>query len=74
MITGDGELIFDQLDQAAELQRSLNEHALEVQLSKHDFNSESNLECIDCLSLIPEARRNIGGMKRCVYCQEKLER
>ena len=59
----------DPLDIASELQLSLNDSSLRVALNKIDFDSPSALFCIDCDAPIPERRRALGGVKRCVECQ-----
>lgn len=37
------------------------------------FNTASLLECQDCGEEIPSKRRAIGGVKRCVDCQNHFE-
>lgn len=41
--------------------------------SKH-FDSPSEEYCIDCGEEIPQKRRNLGGVKRCIDCQTAFER
>lgn len=37
------------------------------------FNTASLVECQDCGEEIPSKRRAIGGVKRCVDCQNHFE-
>jgi phage/conjugal plasmid C-4 type zinc finger TraR family protein len=38
------------------------------------FDKPSSLECLDCGEDIPERRRSLGGVTRCVDCQNNIER
>jgi phage/conjugal plasmid C-4 type zinc finger TraR family protein len=38
------------------------------------FDKPSLLECLDCGEDIPERRRSLGGVTRCVDCQNNIER
>ena len=41
---------------------------------KYDFNRPPLTECIECGEPIPEARQRLGGVTRCVECQELEDR
>jgi RNA polymerase-binding transcription factor DksA len=56
-----------------------NEFASEVEAAYRDEGiaaarralvGESRAECIDCEATIPELRRSLGGVIRCLDCQE----
>lgn len=38
------------------------------------FDQPSLTECIDCDEDIPERRRRLGGVSRCIDCQSVIER
>ncbi len=38
------------------------------------FNEPSYHECLDCGEDIPYKRQQLGGVKRCIDCQNVLER
>lgn len=51
-----------------------HEDTLDLIIAKRvKFDGESELECIDCDAEIPIKRRNLGGVKRCIYCQGVFE-
>ena len=64
----------EQFDQASALEEKAREIALDEAKRQIDFISESEENCIRCDDEIPEARRKIGGVKRCVECQTWYER
>ena len=64
----------DQFDRASELEEKAREIALDEAKRQIDFISESEKECIRCDEKIPEDRRKIGGVKRCIGCQEWYEK
>lgn len=37
------------------------------------FDSPSKDECVDCGGMIPLERQKLGGVERCVYCQNSVE-
>lgn len=37
------------------------------------FDNQSNLECDDCGREIPEQRRKLGSVTRCIGCQTEYE-
>lgn len=58
----------------ADIASTLSEQDLDHALSniKH-FNHVSNYECEDCGEEIPEQRRELGAVTRCIGCQTELE-
>ena len=45
-------------------------HSLKVALDNRvKFNTPSEIECIECGNDIPERRRKVGGILRCIDCQ-----
>lgn len=48
-----------------QMQQSIN--------ARTQFEAESNYECEDCDNKIPEQRRALKGVTRCVQCQTKFE-
>lgn len=63
-----------QFDEAQELELFWRELSLARQLSKTSFHLVSSATCCDCEDEIPKARRDIGGIGRCVECQTRFER
>jgi RNA polymerase-binding transcription factor DksA len=59
----------DPLDNAADLQASENESALQAQLSKNRFHLKSLTHCMDCDVEIEQKRQALGGVKRCTECE-----
>ncbi|MDC5354797.1 TraR/DksA C4-type zinc finger protein [Acinetobacter baumannii] len=37
------------------------------------FDDQSNIECEECGTVIPEQRRKLGGVTRCIGCQTEFE-
>lgn len=67
----------DDLDRAAALEQQQRQRALEAQRRRGGFDRPSLEKCEECGEAIPWARREIGGVTRCVECQafaEKRER
>lgn len=58
----------------ADIASTLSEQDLDIALAniKH-FDQVSNYECGDCGAEIPEQRRKIGEVTRCIGCQSTLE-
>lgn len=59
----------DFLDNAAELQATLNNTALQHQLSKNRFHLKSLTHCTDCDVEIEQERQALGGVERCTECE-----
>lgn len=64
----------DWLDRAKEREELERELALSAQLARVDFSAPSLSDCHDCGEPIPEARRALGGVTRCVACQSVFEK
>ncbi|MCM2317951.1 MAG: TraR/DksA C4-type zinc finger protein [Pseudomonas sp.] len=64
----------DWLDRAKEREELERELALKAQRARADFSAPSLSECQDCDEPIPEARRALGGVTRCVACQTLFEK
>ncbi|WP_041599039.1 hypothetical protein [Hahella chejuensis] len=60
----------DILDQAAELQEKLNAQALARQRAGSTLGQPSRAVCIDCEDAIPPLRQQLGGVSRCVECED----
>ena len=63
----------DDADHAQRLEEKQRELALK------NIRGQSSLKvsekfCVECGVRIPEARRNLGGIKLCIDCQTDLER
>lgn len=63
----------DDLDRASELEQLQRDHALQLHRSMFDSNKPSRTHCMDCGGEIPEKRRALGGVKRCVCCARYVE-
>lgn len=65
----------DAADQAGQIMEErageLDRHVAKLRAS---MNGPSATWCVDCDELIPHARRALGGVRRCVGCQELFER
>lgn len=59
----------DFLDNAVELQATLNATAVQHQLSKNKFHIKSLTHCTDCDVEIEQARQALGGVERCTECE-----
>lgn len=59
----------DNLDEAVDLQATLNSTALQAQLSKNTFHILSLTHCTDCGFEIDQKRQALGGVKRCTECE-----
>lgn len=64
----------DILDNAVDLQATLNATALEHQLKQNRFHLVSREECIDCDIAIDPKRRALGGVERCTECEGDHQR
>ncbi|THG81506.1 TraR/DksA family transcriptional regulator [Pseudomonas sp. A-1] len=64
----------DWLDRAKEREELERELALNAQRAMADFSAPSLDECAECGEPIPEARRALGGVTRCVACQTLFEK
>lgn len=62
----------DQADNADQFIESLTARGLAA--VKRQYRGPSRTYCIDCEDVIPHARRAVGGVLRCITCQEILER
>lgn len=47
---------------------------IDVSAISAKFNKPSEEFCIDCDIEIPSKRRQLGGVERCIHCQELEER
>lgn len=63
----------DILDEASELSDMYLQKALAEHFKKQDGHDSFEF-CIDCEDEIPEARRKLKGVKRCIYCQDDYEK
>lgn len=64
----------DWMDRAQQREALELERALNARLAAIREPGQSLTDCIDCDDEIPEARRALGGIRRCVPCQTKHER
>ncbi|MNJ32847.1 hypothetical protein D3C77_275230 [compost metagenome] len=61
-------------DRAQALEQRERDQAIAAALSRARSTGPSLTHCEDCGGEIPEARRALGGMIRCVPCQSHFER
>lgn len=61
-------------DRAQALEQRQRDQAIEAALAGARASGPSLTHCNDCDSEIPEARRALGGMTRCVACQTTFEK
>lgn len=59
----------DILDNAVDLQATLNSTAVKYQLSKNKFHLKSLTHCTDCDFEIEQERQALGGVQRCTECE-----
>jgi len=59
----------DDVDIATEMMQEVDVSAISAK-----FLLPSEEFCIDCDIEIPQKRRDLGGVERCVHCQELIER
>lgn len=59
-------MMTDFLDKAKESEENTLQQIIDRRV---DVNTPSEINCIDCDAKIPEKRRAIGGIKRCMLCQ-----
>lgn len=64
----------DLFDRAAELEEQHRQRALDAQGRRCDFQKPSLANCQECGEEIPAERQAVGGVTRCVPCQESFER
>lgn len=62
----------DMADQAGELIERRTQEAM-ARLEQGKAKGPSLAFCVDCDDEIPEKRRAMGGVRRCVCCQEVFE-
>lgn len=62
---------FDRAQALEQLRRDL---AIAAVRDRRAATGPSLTDCTDCGDEIPEARRALGGMRRCVPCQQRHER
>ena len=61
----------DAVDRATEL----NEERLQAALENRPNMARPSAQfCVDCDELIPPERQAVGGVRRCVPCQEQHEK
>jgi phage/conjugal plasmid C-4 type zinc finger TraR family protein len=61
-------------DRAQALEQRQRDQAIAAQLAQARPAGPSLTHCQDCDNEIPQARRALGGMVRCVSCQSTFER
>lgn len=61
-------------DRAQALEQRQRDQAIAAALAQARSTGPSQADCQDCGDEIPEARRALGGMSRCVPCQTLFER
>ncbi|WP_103463420.1 TraR/DksA family transcriptional regulator [Pseudomonas putida] len=61
-------------DRAQALEQRQRDQAIAAAKARPRSTGPSLEECQDCGSEIPEARRALGGMSRCVPCQITFEK
>ncbi|AZD95322.1 MULTISPECIES: TraR/DksA C4-type zinc finger protein [Pseudomonas] len=61
-------------DRAQDLEQRQRDQAIAAQLAQARSTGPSLTHCEDCNREIPEARRALGGMIRCVPCQTTFEK
>ena len=64
----------DILDNAVDLQATLNSTALQHQLASNKFHLPSLTHCMDCDVEIEHERRALGGVERCTECEGYYQR
>ncbi|WP_252092476.1 TraR/DksA family transcriptional regulator [Pseudomonas sp. MWU13-3659] len=61
-------------DRAQALEQRQRDQAIAAVLQQARMTGPSLTHCEDCDGEIPEARRALGGMTRCVPCQSTFEK
>lgn len=61
-------------DRAQALEQRQRDKAITAALARARSTGPSLTHCEDCGEEIPEARRALGGMTRCVPCQSTFEK
>lgn len=62
----------DVIDRACDLEQFHRDKAIDA--ARKNANKPSRLDCLDCENEIPKARRDVGGIDRCITCQTLLEK
>lgn len=62
----------DQFDYAQDIEMNARNAAIEAQRGK--VSTISTTHCVDCGEAIPQERQAIGGVCRCIECQQYVER
>lgn len=58
----------DEFDRASQVEEKHRQSCIQAVL-KH-ARQKSREECLDCDQPIPQKRRDVGGIVRCIKCQE----
>ncbi|WP_060538518.1 TraR/DksA family transcriptional regulator [Pseudomonas sp. NBRC 111125] len=61
-------------DRAQDMEQRQRDQAISAALARARPTGPSLTHCEDCDGEIPEARRALGGMTRCVPCQSTFEK
>lgn len=61
-------------DRAQALEQRQRDQAITAALARARSTGPSLTHCEDCDEEIPEARRALGGMTRCIPCQSTFEK
>lgn len=61
-------------DRAQDMEQRERDQAITAVLGRARSSGPSLTHCDDCGGEIPEARRALGGMTRCVPCQSRFEK
>lgn len=64
----------DEFDRAQQLEEMERDAAVAAHSSRQQLKGLSLKHCTDCGEVIPEQRRQYGGVCRCVECQQLVER
>ena len=64
----------DEFDQAQQLEQQERDAVLAAHHSRQRLKGLSLRHCMDCGEAIPQQRRQLGGVCRCVECQALVER
>ena len=62
----------DEFDRASELEMASRNHAIAAQ--RAEIQTVSLADCKDCGDAIPLKRQAVGGITRCIACQEHHEK
>ena len=61
----------DVFDRASQLEQFHRDVA--IKKIRQQANKPSRHDCFDCGEPIPQKRRDIGGIERCIHCQATFE-